>query len=288
MPRIYTRFQARHSRGITGTHPYSSSTNSNDDNLIPKLRKRIGKDGIKQFMVDVFNGDIIVGGDTVERKTIIRLIDKNSRFRRLISTKWRQEDPHTHEWIPCTYLSHLFKRALIASDFRFLNLADKMRSPTQSLVFKPPLNHPVTVHSNGAKIVLSAHIGGLKFDCPQNINYTSYTGLKPNNPLSDKSKEFHNAIIRALGQSGTIDAIVTNLQNVHQTFCWDGKTPINGYNKGDIWPYYTLGDGTIINNINNYIKDIKKDYKNIQNNFLPGGNWRKLTTGSKSSPSIWI
>lgn len=294
MPRVPTRYQQRHEQGIWKTHPIQKESDPSTLRLIGELRKEIEREGIKVFIGEIFKGDISVDNQTISRQQIISLIDTNSRFRGLISSNWRKEEPHTHEWIPCTYLCHILKRALVADDFRFFYLADAMRTPTRSLIFKPPAVNPIKVYdpNNGNPlVVLNAHPGGLRFDGSSHP-FNSYT-FQPNfNPfVSSGSNEFHGAIIQALGQSGNIDQLIANLRGIFQAHCWDGKFPVNGYAKTDIWPFYIQGDGTAVDSLNKFTqfhKRIKNEYRAVDTQFSPTGDFGEITGYNRSGPVYWI
>lgn len=292
---VSTRRSKVHS-SIRSTHPRSKSRYRTTSKPLPSLclvlQRHIRRVGVKPFLVNAVRGDITVGkayGD-MKRNLVLRILDEDGATRGLVSSLWRQETPHCHEWVPCTYLYHLMKRAIVAGDFRFLLLADAMRTATQSLIFKPRPGDRNIVSTRcrarniGLPMVLQAHPGGLRFNrAPAGAYLAEISRFNPGSFLTGYSQLFHDEIIKALKISGPPDLMLNGIYTVFKRNCWDGGAPAAG-----LWQYYTRGGGAAVTPANfvSFRAAIKAEYKVIENNF--NGFWRTIAVGKgRIPPAVW-
>jgi hypothetical protein len=295
-----TRLQTRFRGGIRFTHPVAVK---GSELLVHALRVHIGRQGkgIHFFLANLVRGDIeLPNYGYVSRGTISSLLHKDKKLRGYVSNRWRQEVAHQHEWIPCTHLCDIASRAVVAEDFRYLLLADAMRTPTQSLIFKPVVGDPhqisasVDSHTPGSRprfIVLQAHPGGLCFNRAPNTTF-AYQGNRfaEGSYLSGYSQAFHDEIIRAitLMDCSSPKTMLDNIHNVFKKWCWNGKFPSGKPQKQDLWQYYTRGDGTEVNGLNfdQFCTNVHNEYNAINGEFE--NSWAAIATGrGRSIPHDW-
>jgi hypothetical protein len=205
---------------------------------------------VLEFVIGCFIGNIVTSKGTVTHHEALALLDRDESFRGFVSRCWRDEDGHNHEWIPCTYISEIIIRALRAENFIYIRLANQMRTLTRNIIFKPRTEDELRadVHRTRTTYALmQGHPGGLKLRQPDTQPLGNILGnLHDGSALFRHSGDFHDAIIAALRKPGTPADMVTGLRQVYVDWCWSGAlTHANAPAAiGDIWPYYTLGDGT--------------------------------------------
>jgi len=284
-----TRHTRRH-YGIRSTHPPYATRHDLTAGELQALMQAVNA-SVTQFLADAVRGDIQTPTMIVPRRSVLRAIDTDAPLRGLISRRWRQEDPHTHEWIPCTYLCHIASRAITAGDFRYLLLANAMRSATQSLIFIPQVGdaHRVSTMDAGRNrstfVVLQAHPGGLRFNhAPHGVYPYQLSRFNNGGFLTGYSPEMHNAVIAALSAPGPPISVVTALHAVFQQYCWNGVVPVNAWTAATIWPYYTRGGGTVVTpaNFGAFRAAITAEYNAINNDFLV--NWPAIANGAGANP----
>jgi hypothetical protein len=212
------------------------------DQLAQNLQEYIRLTDILSFVREVFSGDFRIHDDsTVARQDVLRLLHANQAFRGFVSNLWRQETDQHHEWIPCTYLSEIIRKAVSNNDFRYIWLAHTMRSPTKDIIYKPRLENRGTVSGTVYKIP-QAHPGGLNFRIPGGDPLGRVpVGQAPADraALTDQQQDFHTAIIQTLRDANSPRNLVARLLTVYQTWCWNGNFPVNTIpGRAEIWPYY--------------------------------------------------
>lgn len=248
---MFTRNMRRHAgiRAVHGkvqrlSHEEQQRQKKDEKAESEKLRDYISVYGVREFLSRTYTGDIYAFGETFTRQETLGMLDKNGTFRNYVSNKWRAENERTHEWIPCTYLNMVVKKAIVADDFRYIWLANLMRSPTQDILFKPDASIRVTAGDRKRRVAIQAHAGGLNLrDGPANDplgGLIAYGPLQAGSPLQGGSPEFHNALIAALKDTNSPDDLIDRFKEVFQRFCWNGNFPVNGIVAADeLWPYYS-------------------------------------------------
>lgn len=236
----FTRAMKAH-RSILSVHPRGSGA-MDQAMQAAGLRDYIKSEGVATFVQEIFTGSIQTKVGTVSRNDALAQLNRNVGFRRFVSNQWRKEDDQTHEWIPCTYLNLIIKKAVISSNFGFIWLAYHMRSPTKDVIFKPKTATTVTSTLAQRYYPLQAHPGGLKLRAQAGSplgTLAAYGALADGSVLQEGSKEFHSAIIQALQNVNTPVAMVQGLNAVFQAHCWNGAFGGLAYATQDVWPYYS-------------------------------------------------
>ena len=260
--------------------------------------------GVKQFLCDVFNGDLQLPAPygVVSRRVVLNMIDQNVGLRGDISRRWRQEPAHHHEWIPCTYLCNIISRALRANDdFRYIRLAHAMRTPTESLIFSPAVAGPRMIvrrrnygpgprHGLRVLAVLQCHPGGLQQRTAPLGQYVTQMPAAVNGRwLVGGSRQFHNAILHELGLPGTPQQLVARLRAIFVQYCWNGVLPVNGYDADHIWNHYQRGGGRLVGaaSFQAFARAVRGEYRRTLREF--DHTWRNIArAAATNAPLHWV
>lgn len=296
-----TRYRKRHTQGIRGVH--GSSFKPNRENVVKAyvsevdgLKRYIRAKGIKRWIADIFTGTIkLDSGLFVTPQRTLSLLETDVGFRSFVKNRWRDEDEHMHEWIPCTYLPLMIRKALISGDFRFVWIADRWRSPTMDLFFEPTRNnfhHRFSMTAPDRQrtdfVVVMAHPGGLKFrEAPSGIYISGTKGSKfaDGFQLQDGTDAFHSAIVEdALTKAGSNPVgLLDELKSIFGKYCWNPKSWVPEP-KVEVWPYYRRGDGTVING--NIGTIAQAAYQSVSDSFVHWKSELEAMT-KKKIPAEW-
>jgi hypothetical protein len=127
-----------------------------------------------------------------------------------VEGKFRSADLGKHEWIPSNYIPKIIDRARTTPEGdKWIALQDKMRSPTNLILFKPS-KWDVTGQGGRQKYIPQGH-SGAAFDKRTGYELTEHQG------------QFHDELRRVFDQSSTIHATVEAIKDVVAQWVWKGE-----------------------------------------------------------------
>jgi hypothetical protein len=133
----------------------------------------------------------------------------NKNDSKWVEGKFRDADNGMHEWIPSNYIPKVIDRAHTSKEgVAWVQLQNKMRSPTNLILFKPS---KWDVVDKGGKTLIPQGHSGAAFD--------KKTGFE----LTEHQAEFHDELRKVFDQSKTIDATVAGMKEVVSKWVWDGE-----------------------------------------------------------------
>ena len=126
-----------------------------------------------------------------------------------VENKFRDADAGKHEWIPSNYISKVIERAHSTKEgVAWVELQDKMRSPTNLILFKP--SKWGVVDKGGKALIPQGHTGAV---------FDKKTGFE----LTEHQAEFHDELRKVFDGSKTVKDTVAGMKTVVAKWVWDGE-----------------------------------------------------------------
>ncbi|MEO9195150.1 MAG: hypothetical protein ABI445_15985, partial [Polyangia bacterium] len=115
-----------------------------------------------------------------------------------------------HEWIPSNYMVKVIERARTSREgMKWVTLQDKMRSPTNLILFKP--SKWDVVKKDGKPLYMPQGHTGAAFD--------KMTGFE----LTEHQAEFHDELRKVFDSNKSVHGVVAGMKDVVSKWVWNGE-----------------------------------------------------------------